>query len=154
LFSVIIVAMESRIGCYNHTWLLRGVSASPESVMDGFKSAPQEVFPFRMQGRDRDGVRIEEGVKIDLFPLVVRAEPVAVTAETATSFTFTSLPGHIHGPGATIEFSIFERDNNGLYLQQSATFPRRLLTAPLAVGARPLWSQQARRLRQQARRNS
>ena len=45
-----------------------------------------------------------------------------MTAQSCTSFTFRSLPGHIEGAGATITFSLFYQGDN-LILQQHPTGP-------------------------------
>ena len=116
--------------------------------MTYFEEHPQEIFPFGLRGARRI-TRLE---RIDLAtPTGLNDSPVVVTGVTATSFTFTSLPGHFDPPGSTIRFRVYESEGE-MYVEQTG---RWRFTSPLqrpvsyasVVGAYVTWGQMGDNLR-------
>jgi hypothetical protein len=93
---------------------------SPDSAMAVLQSAPDRIFPFRVNG----GVCIELNRVLQLDDVRWprdNGNPVLVSHADSTSFTFLTLPGHFRGPGRTIQFSVLGRDGRLILRQVGAT---------------------------------
>lgn len=132
---------------YNNRWRLsKRIRSTPEKVMEIFQANPSRVFPFPIQYPEGTPRRIEMDKHYNLRVAPLRTEPVVVDSVKDISFRFSSLPGHWHGANATIEFTVFRDDNDRLYLQQHAEFPRKWYTPAADIGSKIVWFTQARRL--------
>ena len=132
---------------YTNTWRLsRKITASPESVMSAMQENPSQVFPFPIRYPQGALRTIEKGTEYLLRAAYLRKDPVMVDSVEDTSFRFVSLPGHWHGPDATIEFTVFRGDDGRMRLSQHAEFTKKWYTPAADIASKVIWFAQARRL--------
>ncbi len=134
---------------YSYTWRIigRGSTIPPETAMKLVQDDPHSVFPFKIQANTTDArLKIQEGARCILRPLIIRPEPVEIVNVTPTSFTFRTLPGHFRGQGATICFRTLVNTRGRLCVQQTAEFEKKWRNCILDIGSIALWSIQAAKL--------
>ncbi|MGW7428804.1 hypothetical protein ACWGIN_04560 [Streptomyces sp. NPDC054861] len=90
---------------------------SPESVMAGAASKFVDTFPFEVDCGQFAQLppKHEPPYKCNL-PTGPFLNPLAVTDRTATTFQFTSLPGHAEGPDRKIRFSFSKTSDQDIRL--------------------------------------
>lgn len=131
---------------YRYTWTINGQdSFSPAEIMSYFKDNPGLIFPFPIKDSNSEYAQIRKGRIYFVSPLLFRQEPVEVIDETDTSFTFSSLAGHIHGIGALLRFSI-ARESTQTELRQEAVFRKRWFSQAARIYGASVWWLQAQRL--------
>jgi uncharacterized Zn-binding protein involved in type VI secretion len=164
---------------YREEWDLgqlgRGVTAL--EAMRIMQSRPNDIFPFEVRGRNGE-MSIVNGHIYDLFNTTGpndnwprgthdgTSDPVKVSDVTPTSFTFTTLKGHLRGENQVVIFETIERNatylnddgqvetSTHVFLVQRGTYisawnrPLESLWAQIAnAGAMLSWGLQAHNLR-------
>lgn len=153
---------------YTYTWNLGNWGASAPFVARYIvQTNPNLVFPFEVE-TEPERLDLFEGEKLLLHTGVPRGcsfgglivpvpcfgpDPVVVSDISSTSFTFTTLPGHVEGAGSTITFAACVDDNGDLIWSQHGVgslngFEHLPGVKPLQrFFANRFWSTQARNLK-------
>lgn len=138
------------------TWMPGLAQELSEAAMFELQKEPNRFFPFQVLGHQGE-TEILLGHVYDLtnrsllpFPLPPGRFPVMVTQVTATSFTFTTLPGHFDPPGSTITFTTWADSSGSVHLEHRGVTTRgdaspSYIVAPTLAGE--AWDLQAARLR-------
>jgi hypothetical protein len=85
--------------------------------MKMFQAHPDLIFPFSL-GSCKTIVK-NEVCHLDVAPVAAADAPVRVTSVTATSFTFTTLKGHVDPVGSTVTFTVYQSGGD-VYFRQTA----------------------------------